>query len=383
LILTRRRTNAAYRQRIGPYIDPLQERGIKCEVQELAEGRARRRQLRSARDYSGVWLHRKTLTRLDAFLFRRRARRVIYDFDDAIVYRAGSDSPDPVPMRMKRFSRTVRLADLVIAGNERLEEIARECGATNVAVIPTGLDTSRYIVKTHTDLDTGDNTDDSADDDADNSTDNSTDNIADDSADDSADEYADEGDYDSPDYYADEYGCDYAAGIRLVWIGSRSTLKQLRLFTDMLDEVAWQFPGITLRIIADDQLIPATLQVENLDWTRDGEAQMLADCDIGIAPLPDTPFARGKCAFKVLQYMASGLPVVTSPIGANAEYVIDQETGFHATDNYQWTDVIGQLAGDCELRARMGAAGRERACSEFDFSVLAPKVCDAIAAALE
>ena len=151
----------------------------------------------------------------------------------------------------------------------------------------------------------------------------------------------------------------------------------------MLDEVAWQLPGISLRVIADDQLITDALQVENMDWTRDGEAQMLADCDIGIAPLPDTQFARGKCGFKVLQYMATGLPVVAGPIGVNAEYVVDGETGFHATENFEWTEAIGQLADDCELRTRMGAAGRKRACEEFDFSVLAPKVCDAIAAVLE
>jgi glycosyltransferase involved in cell wall biosynthesis len=326
LVITRSTNNPSFRQRIQPYIEPLAARGIDCEVQELEQGRGRRAQLKSARDYLGVWLHKKTLTVMDAFRLRRNAKKVIYEFDDAIVFRSGSESPDPHPLRLKRFRRTIGLANLVIAGNEVLTDLAREYGAKEVTVIPTGLDTSRYIPKVH------------------------------------------DGESEQ---------------MRMVWVGSKSTLKQLRLFTEMLDSISWQMPDVILRVIADDELVTETLPVENIAWSRDDEARLLNECDIGIAPLPDTPFARGKCAFKVLQYMATGLPVVTSAIGANAEYVTNYETGLHANDDYHWTECISQLLYNHEQRASMGEAGRKRACEEFDFKVLTPKVCDAITGVLE
>jgi len=326
LVITRRIDNPSFRQRIEPYIKHLADRGIDCEVQELEKGSGRRAQIKAARDYLGVWLHKKTLTVMDAFRLRRNARKVIYEFDDAIVFRSGSESPDPHPLRLKRFRRTIRCADLVIAGNEVLADLARDCRAADIEIIPTGLDTSRYTPKVH------------------------------------------------------EHETDQ---IRMVWIGSSSTLKQLRLFTEILDSISWELPDVMLRVIADDELETETLPVENLPWSRQEEARMLNECDIGIAPLPDTPFARGKCAFKVLQYMASGLPVVSSPVGANADYVCDYENGLIAYDDRQWVDNIAQLVYDPELRTTQGAEGRRRACEEFDFKVLAPRVCDAIIGVLE
>jgi glycosyltransferase involved in cell wall biosynthesis len=326
LIITRSTNNPSFRQRIEPYIAPLAARGIDCEVQELEKGRGRRAQLKAARNYQGVWMHKKTLTMMDASRLRRNAKKVIYEFDDAIVFRSGSESPDPHPLRLKRFRRTIGLANLVIAGNEVLAALGREYGAREVTVIPTGLDTSRYIPKTH------------------------------------------------------EHETEQ---IRLVWIGSSSTLKQLRQFTEMLDSLSWELPDVILRVIADDELVTENLPVENLAWSREDEARMLNECDIGIAPLPDTPFARGKCAFKVLQYMATGLPVVSSPVGANADYVVDYENGFIAYDDRHWVDSISQLIYDPELRTTQGEIGRQRACDEFDFSVLSPKVCDAIVGVLE
>ncbi|MDP6635930.1 MAG: glycosyltransferase family 4 protein [Phycisphaerae bacterium] len=326
LIITRKIETSSFRQRIEPYIEHLTARGIDCEVQELKQGRGRRAQLKAACNYLGVWIHKKTLTRMDAFRLRRNAKKVIYEFDDAIVFRSGSESPDPHPLRLKRFRRTIGLANLVIAGNEVLADLARDYGAQDVAVIPTGLDTSRYAPKAH------------------------------------------------------EHETDQ---IRLVWIGADGMLKQLREFTEMLDSISWELPDVILRVIADDELITETLPVENLSWSRKEEVRMLNECDIGIAPLPDTPFAQGQCAFNVLQYMAAGLPVVSSPIGANAEYVADYESGFLAYDDRHWVDSISQLVYDAELRTTQGQAGRLRACDEFDFSVLAPKVCDAIMGVLE
>lgn len=325
LILAHNVGRAPFRQRIEPYLAPLARRDIHCHVADLSGKSSRGKLLRSASDFDGVWLQRKTLTLWAARTLRRNAGRVLYDLDDTMMFRPRVEDAKPDRRRSRRFRHTVRIADLVIAGNPNLAQQALENGAARVEVIPTGLDTSRYVPKQHR---------------------------------------------------------GNGRALRLVWIGSRSTLKQLRMFRSMLETVGRSVPEVVLRVIADDQLEVESLKVENLAWTRHGEARMLAECDIGIAPLPDTPFARGKCAFKVLQYMATGLPVVTSPVGANAEYVVDGQTGLWASSDGEWLAALQSLAADPALRARMGAAGRELACTKFDFSVLATKVCDAVAAAL-
>jgi glycosyltransferase involved in cell wall biosynthesis len=89
------------------------------------------------------------------------------------------------------------------------------------------------------------------------------------------------------------------------------------------------------------------------------EADALVEGDVGIAPTPDDRWTRGKCGFKIIQYMAAGLPVIASPVGANAQIVRHNETGFLATTTEQWIEAIRQLAADVGLRRQLGRAGRE------------------------
>jgi glycosyltransferase involved in cell wall biosynthesis len=272
-----------------------------------------------ARRFDGVLLHRKTLSWLDA-RWLGRARRLIYDFDDAVMFQARAPE-QPHPGRQRRFARTVRLADLVIAGCPILAGHADLAGAWASEVVPTGLDARRFPPK-------------------------------------------------------EDYG--KAGAARLAWIGSASTLKQLEPLRPALDAVGRALPGATLRVIADAELYLDGLHVENVPWNLEAEGRLLAECDIGIAPLPDTHYTRGKCGFKVIQYMAAGLPVVTSPVGVNADYVRPEETGLHAATAEEWVAAVRRLAADPALRERMGRAARERVMQEFDFAVLAPEVCDLI-----
>jgi glycosyltransferase involved in cell wall biosynthesis len=91
----------------------------------------------------------------------------------------------------------------------------------------------------------------------------------------------------------------------------------------------------------------------------------LASSTIGIAPMTDDPWTRGKCGLKVLQYMASGLPVITSPYGVNRDLVEVGKTGFHAASGQQWLDAIQALASDPAKAAAMGTAGRHKCEAEF------------------
>ncbi|HUU10375.1 MAG TPA: glycosyltransferase family 4 protein [Phycisphaerae bacterium] len=317
LVLTRDRTGAPFRQRIEPYLAPLAARGIEAEVVELAASPwPRRDQFRRGRGFDGVLVHRKTLTWWDAAALGA-TRPLLYDFDDAVMYQARSPEVSHAG-RERRFLRTIARAALAIAGSPALAAHARTAGAARVEVVPTGLDAAKFAPK--------------------------------------------------PDHQP-------RGPLRLVWIGSRSTLKQLEPLRPTLAALGRAVPGLVLRIIADAGLEVDGLRVENVAWSLEAEARLLAEADVGIAPLPDTPYTRGKCGFKVLQYMAAGLPVVASPVGVNAEYVRPEITGLHAITTEEWIAAVGRLAGDATLRERMGRAGRERIEREFDFTVLAPTVC--------
>jgi glycosyltransferase involved in cell wall biosynthesis len=326
LILCRNPAKASFRLRVGQHLDLLRSRGLGVEVEDLAHSPwHRRRQLRRAGGRGGILLQKTTLRVMDAWHLRGRRARLIYDFDDAVMCKSNQAALTGGG-RMRRFRRTARLADLVIAGNETLAGHARDAGTARVAVLPTALDVRRYQPKRN---------------------------------------------------YA-------AAGpLRLVWIGSRSTLRQMAAMMELLEAIGRRRQGITLRIIADAGLQARHLRVENVPWSLEAETRLLAECDIGVAPLPDTAFARGKCAFKVAQYMAAGLPVITSPVGANAQYVRDGENGFHAADAVGWARAFDRLADDAALRERFGRAGRRRAEEELDSAVVGPKLCDAIAQCLE
>jgi len=121
---------------------------------------------------------------------------------------------------------------------------------------------------------------------------------------------------------------------------------------------------------------PYTLEgvvVENHYWQLDHEIDYLREADIGLMPLEDTPRARGKCAFKALQYMGVGVPPVLSPVGLNAEVVEDGIHGFLPGSVEEWHDALERLIQDPDLRARMGRAARQRVAEHYSHAVNYPK----------
>ncbi|HIJ53296.1 MAG TPA: glycosyltransferase family 4 protein [Planctomycetes bacterium] len=319
LILTNNPERASFRQRIGIYLDIFRDKGINCEVAKLPAGfLARRNLFKRALEFDGVFIHKKGLNPLDAFWIRRYSRRLIYNFDDAIMY------SDKTPDRNSRshfipFRRTVRLANIVITGNSYLAEHALRFNP-NVMVLPIGLRVSDYKI-------------------------------------------------DSPAKSDDK--------IRLVWIGSKSTLGYIAEIKPALEEIGSRFDNVVLRIICDEFLCLKNMEVEKRLWSRDTRVIDLATSDIGLAPLPENRFTRGKCSFKVLEYAAAGLPVVASPVGTNSEYVKDGDTGFLVTDTRQWIDKITQLINQPRLRKQMGQAGMGQA-ENFNIDIVGKKLSNLI-----
>jgi glycosyltransferase involved in cell wall biosynthesis len=253
-----------------------------------------------------VLVQRRLLQRWQRYLLRRAARRLLFDFDDAVFLR---DSYAPrglhSAVRMRRFAAMVEAADAVVAGNEFLaHEAALWAGRPRIHLIPTCVEPTRYPLAEH------------------------------------------------------RRRLDHPEGVRLVWVGSGSTLRGLESIRPLLEHLGERLPGLRLHLICDRFLHLQHLPVQPCPWSEATEAGDLAAADIGMSWVPDDLWSRGKCGLKVLQYMAAGLPVVANPVGVQAELVRPEETGLLADSPEEWVRAVGRLAADPALRQRLGEAGR-------------------------
>lgn len=254
--------------------------------------------LSAAREADVVIVLRKTFSTVFRILLRRSAKRLLFDFDDAIFCNSdGSASPT----RMRRFAAMVQSCDYVLAGNSFLAKAAARFNPA-VTVLPTSVDIVKYGLPAPKPADMVD----------------------------------------------------------LVWIGSSSTRKYLESALPALEAASQLIPNLRLKIIADFTLRSEILEIDAIRWSEETEAFGVASAHIGIAPMIDNDWTRGKCGLKVLQYMAAGLPVVSSNAGVNAEIVQHEETGLLVSSESEWVQAIQRLAQDEVLRQRLGHAGQMR-----------------------
>ena len=302
LVITNNLQQASFRLRMEAIRQPLAQRGIHLRIAvRPTHFFSRRRLLRSASRYDAVILQRKLLDPWDVALLAKHARRFFFDVDDAVMYHPKPAGAIQRWRTRRRFVALARQVDRVVAGNEYLAQIFRDQGAP-AAVLPTVVDPAHYRVKTHQPTQ-------------------------------------------SP---------------ALVWIGSKSTLPYLAHLMPVLAQAPARVPGLRLIVIADQTISPAGLPLEHVPWSPASEAEALCRGDIGIAPMPRDPWTLGKCGFKIVQYMAAGLPVIASPVGAAAELVSPGQTGFLPATADQWIDAMATLAADVAQRSSMGAAGRKQ-----------------------
>jgi glycosyltransferase involved in cell wall biosynthesis len=139
----------------------------------------------------------------------------------------------------------------------------------------------------------------------------------------------------------------------------------LEMIRPALARLTKRHPDLKLRVICSQFPDWSDVAVERIAWSSATEAQSLAQSHIGVMPLTDDAWSRGKCAFKLLQYMAAALPCVASPVGANTEAVIDGRNGFHAANVDEWERSLDKLISSPELRARFGAQGREHVAERY------------------
>jgi glycosyltransferase involved in cell wall biosynthesis len=294
----------SFRHRMASIIAPLEMAGFQVRPERFPSRRygmrtwERRDLLRWA---DVVVLHQIKLSALEARLVAILSRRRVFDVDDAIYVRKPRRLGDPVDesiWRRRKFAATCRWVDVVAAGNDVLASVARPA-AHEIAVLPTSIDTSAYRASTASAADPP----------------------------------------------------------TIAWIGSPENLIYLEMIRPALARLAARHPALKVRVICSQFPDWPEIHVERIAWSSQTEAQSLAAAHIGVMPLTDDEWSRGKCAFKLLQYMAASLPCVASPVGANTEAVLDGVNGFHARSIDEWEQTLERLIASADLRARCGANG--------------------------
>ena len=274
--------------------------------------------------YDIVYIQKLDL-RADLYTWlRRRAKKIIYDIDDAVFLNE---------FRRKRVDEQIQTSDLTIVASEYLVAHVQTLNA-NVAVLPTPIDTDRYRPRPTISSD-------------------------------------------DPETRADPE----SRAITIGWIGSEPNTKYLELASPSLHELSLRFgKRIQFSFIGADPQQLSLRPINVYPWSLESELTHLHSFDIGIMPLPDSDeWAAGKAGYKLLQYMASGIPCVASPIGANKTIIRHGENGFLASGQSEWVHYLGQLIDSPALRHAMGTQGRKIAEESYSHRFLVHQLVDLLA----
>lgn len=332
---------ASPRYRVYQYVPALERAGVRCTVLPAVSPSVSRRLYGTGRRagnaaYQVVELARRLAQlarahRFDVLVVQKAlltvglrgldlaavaARRIVVDVDDAV--HLGPAHRLPAVLRpLEDVDQPVRLlarADHVVAGSGALADAIRPLNP-NLSVLPTSVDTDRVVPAVR-----------------------------------------------RPEQVP-----------VIGWMGSPSTAPYLESLAGNLCRLA-RTDTFVLRVVGGPPPRLPGVTVEARPWDPARELADLHGFDIGIMPLPDTPWTRGKCGLKAVQYLAAGIPAVCSPVGAAPEIVRNGREGFLAGTTAEWDDALAALLADADLRSRLGAAGRSRAEERFSVRANAPKL---------
>jgi glycosyltransferase involved in cell wall biosynthesis len=289
----------------------FRDAGALGKAHVLAASRRRlKHELREAGDVSTVVVQRQVDLAPSLALERAaaRERRLIYDVDDAVWLSGRQTGGHPLGV-LKGAARKVRwLAERAahtIAGNEILAEYLAAY-SKRVTVVPSLVDPASYAVRFH----------------------------------------------------------EQGEALTLGWIGSPTTAPYLERVAPVLARLAKESSRpVRLLVVGGSTVEIAAVRVEERAWSPEAERQALAEMDVGLMPLEDTPWTRGKCAYKALQYMAAGVPAVADDVGVSAATI--GGAGYAVSGEDRWLEALQALGEDAGLRTRLGEAGRRRVEDEF------------------
>jgi glycosyltransferase involved in cell wall biosynthesis len=332
---------ASTRQRFNQYSPFLESKGFKmipypllddAYLKRLYNGSGRDHRHVSSRYFSRlkwllsnpetdmIWLHCELFPFLPGLIERlaRWPRKpIIFDYDDAIFHNYDKHKSGIVRHVLgRKLHSTIGGAKIVTAGNAYLADYARSF-CSHVEIVPTVVDLNTYTRR--------------------------SDPLSENAA-------------------------------MIGWIGTPSTWTEYMAPMMPLLTQAADAAGARIAAVGAGRAAAAHPLLDNLPWTEDSEVARIHEMDIGIMPLTDTPWARGKCGYKLIQYMACGIPVIASPVGVNAEIVEHGVNGFLVSSDAEWAEALQILLHDPGLRARMGEAGRRKVEREYSLQVWGPRV---------
>jgi glycosyltransferase involved in cell wall biosynthesis len=258
-------------------------------------------------------------------LFLRGKKRIVLIYDDAIFHHYDLSSNVYLQKNKNKIGELMCTADLTIVGNKYLAQYAGNW-TKNITIIPTVADKQKYEKKNYaqysqeTNIITNTNTNQK---------------------------------------------------LNLLWIGSPATSHYLLELEDLFSDT-WFINNVKLTLVGarienkNSELKsmsknPFQAEIEYVNWNEANEVSIIQQCDIGIMPLPNDSWSKGKCGFKLIQYMLAGLPCIASPVGANVDIVVDGKTGFLANTKEEWLHCLQEFHNNRDLIESNGRAGRERA----------------------
>ncbi len=317
LFLIQGHTVAASRYRVLQYIPYLTSQGVEATVSLYP--RTLRENLRfftTLSQYDIVFLQRKRFNQPRLGWLRKRSKRIIYDFDDAVMYRNSKAAIPFSKTRKRRFTQMIRASDFVIAGNEFLKDQVLQMNP-KVEVIPTTIDRNRYPSKNYERR---------------------------------------------------------KKEVTIGWIGDHGSIHYLEKMRPIFEEMGKRYSSVELKIVCDTFFDCEHLPVIKKEWTAEEEVADLQGFDIGVMPLVDDPWSWGKCGLKIIQYQGVGLPVVCTPVGINRDLVRDGVNGLWATAPEEWVEKLALLIERPGLREKMGREGRRRVMEGFTLQACAPRL---------
>lgn len=276
--------------------------------------RIRMRDCLRIRQYDIVFLYREAhFTRLTLFerFFKLVGVKMIVDFDDAIWLPTVSEGNKALAWlkNARKIDKIIAWSDLVITGNSYLADYARKLNP-NVVVVPTTLDTEFF--------------------------------------------------YPENPRFAQARTMKKDKAVVIGWTGSFSTIEHFQYGIPALAAIKEKYGDrVRFKLIGDSRYRNEALGIQGVAWHPDTELEELGEIDIGIMPLPDNEWTRGKCGFKGLTYMSLAIPAVLSPVGVNKDIIRDGENGFLAASTEEWIEKLSLLIEDEALRKKIGEAGRQ------------------------
>jgi glycosyltransferase involved in cell wall biosynthesis len=308
---------AASRYRVLQYMPYLKEHGVEVTVEPFPKGFfAKLNVFKSVNEYDILFIQRKRFPILWLKLIRKNARKIVYDFDDSVMYRNSKYVSNVSKTRVKMFKNMVNASDYVIAGNEYLQKNTTPY-TNNVTTIPSPIDMTLYPPK----------------------------------------KYSEKND-----------------NITLGWIGASGSIHYLEKMKPVFEALGKKYEDLRLKIICNVFFDCENITVEKKLWSEQEEVADIQSLDIGLMPLMDDPWSHGKCGLKILQCLATGVPVVCSPAGINKEIVEDGVHGFWANTQEEWIEKLEILINDHDRRERMGMEGRKRVIEHYSLKANAPRM---------